>query len=414
MQSPDNASARADSSSSSLCGWGAAEIARRVAAGEISAREVVAAHIARCEAVHARLNAVCVPLFESAQESAAALDRDQALGRPLGLLHGVPVTIKECFHVAGTPSTMGLTKLQHDIQSADGPLVARWKRAGAVVLGKTNVPLLMVFHETDNPLYGRTNNPWNAERTSGGSSGGEAAIIAAGGSALGLASDLGGSIRIPAHFCGVSGLKPSSFRFTKQGVVSNLRGFDALQFQPGPLARRVEDLRLALSAMARDEADAANEFVAPAAARAEPAPRVEGMRIGVWEDDAYAPCSAAVRRVVDEAGRALAAAGAIVEPIRPLDTRAALHLCLALIGADGGKEFRRLTRGSQLNFVMRRLLALGGLPRWLRPALAAVLHMMGDGKLGELVAAAGPRSADGYRRLIAQARELSLSYLESL
>ncbi len=192
--------------------WSAAQIARRVARREVSALEVVQAHIARIEAVNGRLNAVVVPRFDEARTEAAAADDRLARGEPIGPLHGVPITVKECFHLAGTPASIGLARRQHELSADDGLLVARLRKAGAIVLGKTNLPQLMIWHESDNPVYGRTNNPWDLGRTPGGSTGGEAAIIAARGSPLGLGNDLGGSIRVPCHFCGIHGFKPTSLR----------------------------------------------------------------------------------------------------------------------------------------------------------------------------------------------------------
>ena len=140
--------------------------------------------------------------------------------------------------MAGTPATMGILRLRGEIAEQDGVPVRALRQAGAIILGKTNVPQLMLLHECDNPLYGRTNNPWNVERGPGGSSGGEAAIIAAGGSPWGLASDLGGSIRQPAHACGIHGLKPTSGRLTNAGKRGNFRGMEAVGVQIGPLAQR--------------------------------------------------------------------------------------------------------------------------------------------------------------------------------
>lgn len=159
----------------------ASEMARQIAAGTLTSAELIDAHILRIEAVNPRINAVVVPLFAQASAQAAAADEARRRGETLGPLHGVPVTIKECFHVAGTPATEGVGHFADELMSADGPLVERLRRAGAIVLGKSNVPQLMLIHETENPVYGRTNNPWNPERSPGGSSGGEAAIIAAGG-----------------------------------------------------------------------------------------------------------------------------------------------------------------------------------------------------------------------------------------
>ena len=181
---------------------------------------------------------------------ARAIDDCRRRGEPLGPLAGVPITVKECFQLTGTPTTLGVRRRgeSHEtvpLATTDGPLIARLRSAGAIVVGKTNVPQLMLLYETDNPVYGRTNNPWDMGRGSGGSSGGEAAIIAAGGVPLGLATDLGGSIRQPAHVCGIHGLKPSGGRLTCVGSSSAFTGFDAMPIQPGPMARHVEDLALA-------------------------------------------------------------------------------------------------------------------------------------------------------------------------
>lgn len=236
--------------STSLLTLGAWDIAQRIKAGDLSAREVVEEHIRRIEDVNPRLNAVVVPLFDRALGEAAAADAACARGEPLGPLHGVPITIKEQFLVAGTPTTAGLPSRVGHRAMSDGPLVGRLREAGAIVLGKTNVSQLMIYHESDNPVYGRTNNPWSLERAPGGSSGGEAAIIAAGGSTLGLGSDFGGSIRVPAHFCGLHGLRPTAGRLTNLDTpVEFFTGQEAIMPQTGPMARTVEDLALAMKVL---------------------------------------------------------------------------------------------------------------------------------------------------------------------
>ncbi len=295
----------------------AIEMADRVARREISARQLTEAHIARIEAVNPALNAVVVPLFETARAAASQADELQGSGAALGALHGVPITIKEAFHVAGTPSTMGLKALADKPVETDGPLVARLEAAGAIILGKTNVPQLMLLHETDNPVYGRTNNPWDLDRTCGGSSGGEAAIIAAGGSAAGLGSDMGGSIRIPCHFCGLAGLKPTSRRLTKRGAVVNLRGLEALQWQPGPLARRVADVERMLQVLVGDAASSLEPESSTAPLRRSRDVSIRGLRVAFWEDSGFFPSAPAVKRAVREAVAVLADQGAVVEPLAP-------------------------------------------------------------------------------------------------
>jgi fatty acid amide hydrolase len=299
--------------STELIALSASEMARQVAAGTITSVELVDAHIRRIELVNPRLNAVVIPLFEQARREAAAADAARQAGQALGPLHGVPITIKECFHLAGTVATEGIGRFAHEVMTTDGPLVRRLRRAGAIVLAKTNLPQLMLMHETDNPIYGRTNNPWDVDRVPGGSSGGEAAIIAAGGSPLGLANDIGGSIRNPAHFCGICGLKPTTLRLTNAGTRDNLRGMEALRPQPGPLARHVDDLYLALQVLTTLEDDELDAQIAPVPLRNPGEVDVARLRIGMWTDDGVFPASPALRRAVQEAAGALREVGAHVE-----------------------------------------------------------------------------------------------------
>lgn len=399
------------SSTQELTQISASELARRIAGGAVSSREVVAAHIARVEHVDPLLNAVVVPLFESAIEAATAADERQARGEALGPLHGVPVTIKECFHVAGTPATIGITTRKKELSPCDAPLVTALKEAGAIVLGKTNLPQLMLLHECDNPVYGRTNNPWNLERTCGGSSGGEAAIIAAGGSPCGLGSDLGGSIRLPAHFCGIAGLKPSSHRLTKQGAVPNLRGLEALQWQPGPLARRVDDLSLLLAVLAGDPPSISSPQISPAPLRSARDVVLHGLRIAYWEDNGQFHYAPAVKRAVRHAVESLAAQGAIVEPLAPPKIGEAMFLFTALLAADGGADARRLIAGSQLTPGVSQLLWAAWIPNWLRPLVAWGLTQSGAAHRAGLVRAARARSADEFWQLTARMEEYRRQFL---
>ncbi len=394
--------------------WSAAEIARRIARREISASEVTAAFIARIEAVNPRLNAVVVPLFEQALKDAAAADNWQSRGEPLGPLHGVPITVKECFFVAGAPSTIGLTSPQYrQALEKDGLSVARMRRAGAVVLGKTNLPQLMIWHESDNPVYGRTNNPWDVGRTCGGSTGGEAAIIAARGSPLGIGNDLGGSIRVPCHFCGIHGIRPTSLRMTRSGSARTLRGFETFITQTGPMARHVEDLWLGLRALT----DASDGYVAsdvvPAGLPNPAAIDVGKLKIAAWTDDGVFPPSPAVVRAVREAAGYLRRCGADVvelnaaEVERQFGASEAFDLYCSLVGADGGADARRLARGSKLDPRVARLLWIAGLSRPLRTIVVAGLRRSGQHWTARLVNHARPRSTDAYWQLVERKNQLA-------
>jgi len=313
---------------------GARGLASRIAARALSSSEAVAAYAARAERLNPALNAIVCGRFEQAAAEAEAADRALARGADPGPLHGVPVTVKETFDVAGLPTTGGLPRLADTAAAVDAPLVQRLRQAGAIVLGKTNIPQLIWFNEADNPLYGRSNNPWNPDRATGGSSGGEAAAVAAGLSALGLGTDAGGSIRLPAHCCGVHALKPTGGRLTTLGTFDELvlAGNEGIRNQPGPLGRTVADLWLALQVLAGD----GDPSVPPVPLRDPAAVDVSGLRIGVYADDGtYAPGPATVR-AVEQAAAALAGAGAAVVDFRPPHVPEIMSTFGRLVCADGG------------------------------------------------------------------------------
>jgi fatty acid amide hydrolase 2 len=220
----------------------AVELARGIAERRFGSREVVDAHIDRIEAVNPSLNALVEPRFELARCEADVADSLVAQGAELGPLHGVPCTIKEFFGVSGMRNTGGIYRHRERTASEDATDVARLKAAGAIILGTTNAPEGGLWMETDNKIYGRTSNPWDLRRTSGGSSGGEGALVAAGASPVGLGSDVGGSIRIPAAFCGAVGHKPSGGLFPNTGHFPEAPAGNGAFLCTGPLVRRVEDL----------------------------------------------------------------------------------------------------------------------------------------------------------------------------
>ena len=230
---------------------GAAELAGAIRSRELTVSEVVGAHIARIEAVNPAINAVVTPMFTAAREEAVAADRRIAAEGVDGLppLFGVPVTVKDCWAVAGVRFTGGSWFRRDDVAGTDAVIVGRLRAAGAIILGKTNLPDMCWGFESVNPVFGRTNNPRSLGHSAGGSSGGEAAIISAGGSPLGIGSDIGGSLRNPAAINGCVSLKPTSGRLPADDhlplVPEAIRDWNVA----GPLARRVEDLALALAVL---------------------------------------------------------------------------------------------------------------------------------------------------------------------
>ena len=293
----------------------AVEAAALVRKRDVSARELTEALLRRIEAVDPAINAVVELRAEEALDEATAADKAVASETSLGRLHGVPMTIKESFNVAGLHTTWGNTAFKDYVADWDATVVARLRQAGAIILGKTNVHAMLAdFGQTANELHGRTNNPWDASRTPGGSSGGGAAALAAGLTYLEYGSDLVGSIRIPSSFCGVYGLKPSV------GIVP-LTGFQ-LPGPPvppsemtymsaiGPLGRSAGDLRVALQATAGPELPLANAYswrLAPPRHT-----RLADFRVGVVFDDDGAPVSSQVRTLLAEVVDVVARAGATI------------------------------------------------------------------------------------------------------
>lgn len=372
-------------------------LAERIARGEVSAIEAVEAHIARIEAVNARLNAVVVKRYDEARAEARAADERRARGEPLGPLHGVPITVKELLDLAGTPSTFGIPRRKVTLATADDPYVARMRAAGAIVLGKTNVPQLLLYIESDSPAYGRTSNPWALDRATGGSSGGQAAIIAAGGSPLGLGTDIGGSLRNPATFCGIASLKPTAGRVPDSGRYSVHVGQRAIVSQVGPMTRRVDDLLLGLEVLngGRDP------DVEPPMPLGDPAEvNVARLRVAYYGDDGTFAVAPGVRRAVVEAAGMLAGRGAQVTEWRPPEAERALHLWLSIIGADGGKHYKRILRGGKVDpRIGANLLLL----RRSRPTLAIMrgwLRLTGQRGLADLVSSFGRKDAMHYFELV--------------
>jgi amidase len=232
----------------------ATQLASLIRSGQVSSREVVQAHLDRIEDVNAAVNAVTITLAEEALAAADEADRGPAAGP----FHGVPFTIKENIDCVGSPTTQGVPAMADALPSLDAPIVSRMKAAGAIPLARTNLPEFGLRISTDNPLRGRTNNPWNPERTAGGSSGGEGAALATGMSAFGLGNDIGGSVRNPAFCCGITSLKPTPGRLPMASSIPPLDPIFASQLMStdGPMARRVEDLRTGMRVMGgRDPRD---------------------------------------------------------------------------------------------------------------------------------------------------------------
>ena len=313
-----------------VCSLSGIAQARLIRDGEISATELVEAHLRRIEQVNPCLNAVAEVLEETALQSAANVDRERAQGNPLPVLAGVPFSVKDSIEVEGTVCTAGtLGRKSAPPSIQDATVVARLRAAGAIPIARTNLPDLLFAFESDNLIRGRTNNPYDFSRTSGGSSGGEAALIAACGSPFGLGSDAAGSVRVPAHFCGIASIKPTSGRLPRTGHVPPAGGWIETLWQIGPLARRVEDLSTMMSLLAapdgRDHTVVGMPFSDPAQVQ------LKDLRIAYFTDSIA---------VVEQAAAALEHEVRQIEERRPPGIDESYDLEMRMIGPDGGDALR--------------------------------------------------------------------------
>ncbi len=298
----------------------------------ISSEELIEAHLKQIRRVNPLLNAAVEVLEDSALEAARRADKQLAAGESLGALHGVPFSVKDSIDVKGAKSTAGtLGRKNAEAAVEDATLVGRLRAAGGIPIAKTNLPDLLFSFETDNLIYGRTNNPYDLSRSPGGSSGGESALLAAGGSPLGLGSDALGSVRIPAAFCGLASIKPTSGRLPRTGHVPPAGSWIEAVWQIGPMARRVEDLALAMELLAYPDAD---DFTSPPMPLFE-ASELRNLRVAIFTSNGFAPCSKAVEKAVTRCGEFLSRAGARVTEERPPGVEYVYELELALLGADG-------------------------------------------------------------------------------
>lgn len=321
----------------SLPAGGLADLIRSRRASSV---EIVRAHLERIERVNPGLGAVVVAAAERALEEARAADRALARGRPVGRLHGVPVTIKDSFDTAGVISTWGTLGRARHVPAADASAVARLRAAGAILLGKTNTSELTMSYETENLLFGPTRNPYDLSRSPGGSSGGSAAAVAACLSPLDLGSDAAGSIRIPAHFCGVAGLKPTAGRVPRTGHAISFRSHVEALIQVGPLARTVGDLALALALVSGP--DGTDPAVPPVPLGDPAAVRLAGLRAAVASGSDLDPPTAETAAALADAGRALAEGGVEVREVEPPWAGREPDLLGRLVLADGGAWLGRM------------------------------------------------------------------------
>ncbi len=341
----------------------ATDVAQRLHAGEFSAVELLQAHLSRLRRLNPALNAVVVVQEEAALHRARQADEALAAGHSWGPLHGLPMTIKEAFNWAGTPTTMGYEAQRHNIASSNAVAVQRLLDAGAVIYGKTNVPVALADWQSFNPVYGTSHNPWDLARSPGGSSGGSAAALAAGLAMLDLGSDIGSSIRNPAHYCGVWGHKPTWGVVPMAGhELPGHVGVDHIDIGVGgPMARSAHDLTLALDVLTTPLTALGTMGRTPVQWRDHGRPARQ-MRVAIMADDARAEVDAEVRTALQALADFLRKSGVQVDTeARPVDSETAWRvyvgqlrgaLCGQLSEVDYNKALQQaaLTSGPRSEF----------------------------------------------------------------
>jgi Asp-tRNA(Asn)/Glu-tRNA(Gln) amidotransferase A subunit family amidase len=333
-------------------------MAEGVRAGKLSPIELVEAHLARIEKLNPKLNAYTAVDAAGARAQARMAESALRSSNGIGPLHGVPISIKSSLDVAGLPCECGTRLRRGNVPQFDAPLVTRLRSAGAIILGNTNVPEFLMAYETDNLLYGRTSNPWDFDRTPGGSSGGEAAAIAACCSAGGIGSDGGGSIRIPAHYSGICGLKPTPGRIPSTGHYPGSAGPFAQLGVVGPMARRVGDLRRLYEVVAGT--DPGDPAAAPVPVNTAKDHEIRKLRVAYFEDDGITPVTPETAAAVSTAADALRHEGFEVEAWQPGGLERVWKLWWNLFGRAGQMAFEPTIAGreGELSPLLRAFRAL--------------------------------------------------------
>jgi amidase len=308
----------------------------------ISPVELLESHLKQIDSVNPRINAFLSVFHEEAREAARQAETAVMNGQPLGRLHGVPITIKDSFDIAGLPTLCGSRFRVGHKASKDSTAVRRLREAGAIVLGKTSTPEFLNNYETDNHFIGRTNNPWNLNYTAGGSSGGESAAIAAYCSSGGIGSDGGGSIRIPAHFCGIAGLKPTPGRVSAAGHYPQIAHPGGLLGVGGPIARTALDVSLLFSVLAGHDFE--DPFSAPVPLRV---PDLKGLKVGVWSQVFDVPFQPGMLEAVTKAAGALSEIGIPAEEFQPKGLQRAPKLWFFFFGQLSAPFTQAMVQGRE-------------------------------------------------------------------
>lgn len=371
----------------------AVELLSLIASKQLSSREVTQYFIDRIEKVNPSINAVVLKFYDEALQKADAADEYLAKGERLGRLHGLPFTIKECFDYLETPSTLGVLARQNDLPAENDAYLEALMNEGGIVLGKTNVPQLLVFIESVNRVYGRTNNPVNPKFTCGGSSGGEGAIIGAGASPVGIGSDIGGSVRFPAAFCGVCSIKPTMWRTPDLTRYGDRRLEGSIGSVAGVLGNHAEDLDLFLRII--NESAAKSRDVKPLQDYRNI--DVSKMKIGFYLSDGIFEPMEAVKRGVNEAVEQLKSLGAQVIEFAPPRLDYAEEIFMRILAADEVKLFSKVLDGEKPLPQLKNMFMLAQASPFKRKVLDRAAKMFGQKSVTRLIPFFGGKGMEHLR-----------------
>lgn len=371
---------------------------------KLSSVELVEALLARIDRYDGPVNAVVERLDQRARTEARKADEARARGESLGALHGIPITVKESIEMEGCVSTLGIPKRSSIRASTDAPVVAEARRQGAIVIGRTNVPQLLLSFECRNPVYGQCSNPRKLTHSPGGSSGGEAAVIVYGGSPLGIGTDIGGSIRLPAHFSGCVGFKPTQDRWPNRGLVAGIPGQEAIRSQCGPMARTVDDVAFAMQSWDTTRLSRADGRTPPLPFGDIRAVPLEGIRVGMVEHDGILAPSKANLRAMNRAAEVLRAHGVEVVPFVVPGNTDAIREYFSCMSADGAKTPKAMIGDSPVDVTLESMMLASKLPPKVRSTAARALELAGQSLTAMILRSFGERTLEEYWKLVASVR----------
>jgi fatty acid amide hydrolase len=393
----------------------AAELSAHLSSGAVSSREVVDAHLAHIADADSKIHAFTTVFEARAREDADRLDRERKTGTIRGPFHGVPISMKECFDIEAMATTLGIPSWRDRVVHRDAALVTLLREMGAVILGRTNLSQTMVFSESSNPIYGRTNNPFSLAHTPGGSSGGEAAAIASGMSPFGFGTDFGGSIRSPAHFSGVVGYKPTLDRLPTRGQRTAMVGQEVIRSTGGPMARTVEDIAMFFRAVPVRRMTELDARVAPLAWEDVTLERVKKLRVGVYTNDGLVRVSPAIQRAVERACDVLRTLGCDVVSFAMNDVANIVGDHLAAVSSDGAQTLRHSVGDERdLDPVLKPLWTLARMPNAARRVVLGAAKLAGQTNTAHMLRALGEKSVAELWRITDRLRSARLKLLDRL